>query len=249
MTPTMIPTWLLSPAAATAIGVVAFIFVKPKHPKVALWFFIGAGIYVLHALLRETAHIHGLNTQFVSPLVLPLSIAFVVYGIFELIDAQHPTRGITLPAVVQEYRSVDMFMHVPEIFAGFFPVAFAALEVARGNLYSVVTILAVGVVLVGSAMVRRRNSVLCFVLERVPENVVWVYVQQVLVVNRGTRHWSVCVGLSTGGFIVQPTKGEAAAKELLTGVASVCPAATFGYDGTKAAQFRQNPASMRQLTP
>ena len=239
----------LSFAAMAAIIAVAMLQLRERFPTPAYLIAGGAGLKLLSLVLR----------MFVRPptssmFETTVCYALVLAGLILILDQRFPTRGY-LPATLTKHRSYDRSEMILPILVALFGVGGILSSGARfggaTNPRTVTEILALVLSIGGWIYFRRTYFPLHWVLQRRPEAVVWVFVQQTRVTRNGVyqgTHWTTQVALENGELLA--IGGVQSDCEMMAAeIAHVCPQAALGYSDENRGRFAMNPASLRKTPP
>lgn len=236
--------------ANLAIVALPLVHLRERHPKASYLIAAGGGLRVLGVIWRwlgiEGVHFpHGMSA---------IAAGLIFAGIVLLLDARFPSRGY-LPSTLTKNRTVDRSDLILPGFVAFFVVGGIFLSVATGSAtgsaYAFSRVfdgLVVLALLAGWVYFRRTYLALHWVLQRRPEAVVWVYVQQTRVMRNGylvNTVWSAVTALESGELLTLTTS-QAEAEMIVAEIAHVCPGVALGFTDQNRAQFNKDPKSLRQ---
>lgn len=237
----------LNLAAMAAIIAVAILQLRERYPIPSYLIAGGGGAKLLTLALRMLNVPMPISSLFETALCYGLVIA----GIVLILDQRFPTRGY-LPATLTKHRSYDrseMIFPIIVALGGLGGILTSSARFgSRNSLWMVTEVLALVVLIGGWIYFRRTYFPLHWVLQRRPEAVVWVFVQQTRVTRNGVyqgTHWTTQVALDSGEMLA--IGGVQSECEMMAAeIAHVCPHAALGFSDENRGRFASNPASLRK---
>lgn len=240
----------LNLVAMAAIIAVAATRLRERYPIPSYLIAGGGGVRLLGLLLRML----GVRLPHSTMLETTICFGLVLAGLVLVLDQRFPTRGY-LPATLTKHRSYDRSeMFLPIVVAlvgigGFFSTA--SRMGAQSNPWMIPEIVALLLMIGGWIYFRRTYFPLHWVLQRRPEAVVWVFVQQTRVTRNGVyqgTHWTTQVALDSGQILA--IGGPQSDCEMMAAeIAHVCPQAALGFSEENRRKFASNPESLRGTPP
>ena len=242
------PAQFLVFLSLAAIIALPLIHLRQRYPIPSYLIAAGGAVPLLGLLLRWVS----LATFFLGALEISLSIGLILTGIVLILDARFPVRGY-LPATLTRHRRVDRSDLIIPGFIGLFGLIGTLSMMAIGMVFfAIINCVALLGLLAGWVIFRRKYLTLHWVLQRHPQAVVWVFVQQTRVLRNGSLVnvvWAAVTALESGEMLSLSTT-QTDAELIVAEVAHVCPAASIGFSPEQRAQYRKDPSSLRRtLSP